>query len=141
MNLIRSLSAPAEWCEEYKTEFPLVLGRDFCGEVVECGSNVKNPRVGDAVWGVTLPSSQGCHAEHVVVPKWLVDTKPDNLDHVSAAAIPYAAMTAHSALTITAEIHPMPSAANAKLNVLVLGASGGVGHLAVQLLKAWNCRV
>jgi NADPH:quinone reductase-like Zn-dependent oxidoreductase len=47
-------------------EFPLTLGRDFAGEVVECGLGVRGIRPGDKVWGVTSPQHQGSHAQFVV---------------------------------------------------------------------------
>lgn len=48
-------------------EFPLILGRDFAGEVVAKGSNVADINVGDVVMGVVAPYEQGCHAEYVTV--------------------------------------------------------------------------
>jgi NADPH:quinone reductase-like Zn-dependent oxidoreductase len=133
----RSLASP---CEDVN-EFPLILGRDFSGEVVDFGRNVSTLKVGQPVWGVSLPSSQGSHADYVKVPSHLVTSKPDQLSLEESAAIPYAAATAFSALTITAEIDPSDLASNAQLRVLVLGGSGGVGHLAIQMLNAWGCQV
>jgi NADPH:quinone reductase-like Zn-dependent oxidoreductase len=47
-------------------EFPMTLGRDFVGEVVECGLGVQGLRPGDQVWGVVAPHQQGSHAEYVL---------------------------------------------------------------------------
>ena len=55
-------------------EFPLTLGREFCGELVQRGmsSELKNLELGDRVWGVAPVQSQGAHAEYVVVPDFCV---------------------------------------------------------------------
>lgn len=54
-------------------EFPLTLGRDFCGEVIAKGVKAsKRLNIGDIVMGVVPPSHQGCHAELVTVPEGLV---------------------------------------------------------------------
>lgn len=54
-------------------EFPLTLGRDFSGEIIAKGVNVKSDlNIGDKVMGVVPPFHQGCHAEFVAVPEGLV---------------------------------------------------------------------
>lgn len=54
-------------------EFPLTLGRDFCGEIIAKGVNVNSDlNIGDVVVGVVPPVNQGCHAEFVTVPEGLV---------------------------------------------------------------------
>lgn len=54
-------------------EFPLTLGRDFCGEIVAKGVTVKSDlKIGDTVMGVVPPFQQGCHAEFVSVSEGLV---------------------------------------------------------------------
>jgi len=56
-------------------EFPLTLGRDFCGEIIAKGVKVKSFDVGDVVMGVVPPFHQGCHSEFVAVPEGLVRYK------------------------------------------------------------------
>jgi len=56
-------------------EFPLTLGRDFCGEIIAKGVKVKSFNVGDVVMGVVPPFQQGCHSEFVAVPAGLVRYK------------------------------------------------------------------
>lgn len=57
-------------------EFPLTLGRDFCGEIVAKGVKVKSDlKIGDTVMGVVPPFQQGCHAEFVSVSEGLVRNK------------------------------------------------------------------
>jgi reticulon-4-interacting protein 1, mitochondrial len=48
-------------------EFPITLGRDFVGEVVECGAQVKDFKIGDKVWGVVPPYRNGSHAQFALV--------------------------------------------------------------------------
>lgn len=69
--------------------------------------------------------------------------KPENVTAVEAASIPYAGLTAWSSLWITGGICYKTLLRNTRMNkpVLVLGGSGGVGTLAIQLLKAWNFKV
>lgn len=99
---------------------------------------------GEHVWGATFPSAaHGSHARLLVVPRFCLARKPRALSHVEAAALPYAGLTAWSALVTTGGLRPTPAAATgAKASkVLLLGGGGGVGSVALQLLAAWGCRV
>lgn len=60
-----------QWALCKPVEFPLVLGRDFVGEIVVKGKNVPSEdlNVGDVIMGVLAPYERGCHAEYVIVPK------------------------------------------------------------------------
>ncbi|XP_059483495.1 reticulon-4-interacting protein 1 homolog, mitochondrial-like [Neocloeon triangulifer] len=117
-------------------EFPVTPGRDFVGEVVECGAQVRHLRIGDVVWGVIPPYRRGAHAQFVQASADHVLRKPENVDDVSAACVPYAGLTAWSALWAPFSEYVWP-----RTKVLVLGGSGGVGSLAVQMLKAFGSRV
>lgn len=120
-------------------EFPLVLGRDFSGRIVAKGLEVGHyVNIGDEVWGALPPHLQGCHAQYVRVNKALVCKKPHNVSLVQAGSVPYAAMTAWSALKVTGDL--CFSTPKGK-RVLILGGSGGVGAAAIQLLKAWGAQV
>jgi len=120
-------------------EFPLVLGRDFSGRVVAKGLGVGHyVNIGDEVWGALPAHLQGCHAQYVRVNKILVCKKPHNLSLVEAGSMPYAAVTAWSALKVTGDL--CFSTPKGK-RVLILGGSGGVGAAAIQLLKAWGAQV
>ena len=119
-------------------KFPMTLGRDFSGVVVSRGSNVNNVREGDEVMGFTpLSSTKGSHSSHVVTDKDCLVLKPQGLSYEEAASLPYAAVTAISAATISAGIFNQ-SPGNSEKNVLVLGSTGGVGSLLVQILKAFG---
>ncbi|KAL0278488.1 UNVERIFIED_CONTAM: hypothetical protein PYX00_000304 [Menopon gallinae] len=120
-------------------EFPLTLGRDFAGIVIRTGHSVGDKvKVGDEVWGVVPPHEQGSHAEEVMVSKNYIEKKPGNISMVEAGSMLYAAITAWSALKITGDIAVVGVRGR---NVLVLGGSGGVGTMAVQMLRNWGAKV
>ncbi len=113
----------------YEDPFPFILGWDVSGIVCEVGSSVTDFKAGDAVYGmVNFPYEGGAYAEYVTAPASHVALKPVTLDHIHAAALPLAALTAWQALFGAAEV-------KAGDKVLVHAAAGGVGHLAVQLVR------
>ncbi|XP_038584708.1 reticulon-4-interacting protein 1 homolog, mitochondrial [Micropterus salmoides] len=119
-------------------EFPLILGRDVSGVIMECGLDVKYFRERDEVWAAIPPWKQGSLAEFVVLSANEVSHKPKSLSHIQAAAIPYVATSAWSALVNTGGL----SKDNCdKKRILILGGSGGVGTFAIQMLKAWGAHV
>ncbi|KAM4625203.1 NAD(P)H oxidoreductase RTN4IP1, mitochondrial [Polymixia lowei] len=120
------------------SEFPLILGRDVSGVIMECGLDVKYFKEGDEVWAAIPPWKQGSLAEFVVLSANEVSHKPKSLSHTEAAAIPYAAATAWSALVNTGGLNKDNCA---KKRTLILGGSGGVGTFAIQMLKAWGAHV
>lgn len=135
-------------CESSNIEFPLILGRDFVGTVVGKGLEIKNSEynVGEKVWGVIPVHHQGCHCEYVTVDKSHVSKKPATLSDVEASAVLYSGLTAWSGLFITGQLAGSTTVlcpnSNAKVKkVLVLGASGGVGSIAVQILRAEGVEV
>ncbi|MCG7205575.1 NADP-dependent oxidoreductase [Streptomyces arenae] len=114
---------------------PFVLGYDVSGTVAAVGPGVTVHRAGDEVFGMLpFPHGLGSHAEYVVAPARPFVRKPEGLDHARAAALPMAGLTAWQALVETAGI-------GAGSRVLVNGAAGGVGHLAVQIAKAHGAYV
>ncbi|KAM4540880.1 NAD(P)H oxidoreductase RTN4IP1, mitochondrial isoform 1-T1 [Fundulus diaphanus] len=119
-------------------EFPLVLGRDVSGVVMECGLDVKYFRERDEVWAAIPPWKQGSLAEFVVLSANEISHKPKSMSHTEAAAIPYVATTAWSALVNTGGLSKDNCASK---RVLILGGSGGVGTFAIQMLKAWGAHV
>jgi len=120
------------------SEFPLILGRDVSGVVVDCGSGVTHFTPGDEVWGAVSPWKQGSLAEFVTLTEYEVSHKPKSLSHIEAASIPYVASTALSAL-VNAGGLCRDNCSNKR--VLITGASGGVGTFSIQLLKAWGAHV
>ena len=100
-----------------------VLGMAFSGVVEQVGPGVSNLAVGDAVCGMT-GASMGAHAELVAVKAAKVVPKPDALSHVDAAGILFGGLTA---------VHFLGDRVAPGAAVLVNGASGAVGSVAVQL--------
>ncbi|MGW6707642.1 NADP-dependent oxidoreductase [Streptomyces sp. NPDC054956] len=110
-------------------EVPIV-GWDVSGTVEAVGPGVTLYRPGDEVYGMpSFPRQAGGYAEYVVGAARHFAPKPASLDHVQAAALPLAALTAWQALVDTAAVAPGQ-------RVLIHAAAGGVGHLAVQIAKA-----
>src|SRR5215469_6447328 len=125
---------PTDWKHRADKRFlpdpPLVLGWDVSGVVEAVGYGVTLFKPGDEVFGMLpYPHGVGSHAEYVTGPARAFARKPANLDHVQAGALPLVALTAWQALNDTAHLR-------AGQRVLIHGAAGGVGHLAVQIAKA-----
>jgi NADPH:quinone reductase-like Zn-dependent oxidoreductase len=112
---------------------PFTVGHEFSGVVAEVGAGVGAFRPGDEVFGWSGPP-EGSHADYVLVPATSIAAKPHSLDHVHTAALPIAGATALQALTKVADVR-------AGQRVLVHGAAGGVGHLAVQIAKSLDAYV
>ncbi len=109
--------------------FPYILGWDISGVVEETGQGVEGFKPGDAVYGmVNFPYGGGGYAEYVSAPAAHVALKPVTVDHIHAAALPLAALTAWQALFDAAGL-------SAGQKVLIHAAAGGVGHLAVQMAR------
>jgi NADPH:quinone reductase-like Zn-dependent oxidoreductase len=108
-----------------------LIGRDFAGTVEAVGKDVRDLRPGDDVFGGK--SGGGSFADYVCVPMG-VARKPANLTFEEAAAVPLAALTALQGLRDHGQLRPGH-------NVLVNGASGGVGTFAVQIAKALEAQV
>ena len=114
---------------------PFVLGWDASGTVEAIGLGVTLFKPGDEVFGLLpFPQGHGAYAEYVVGPARAFVRKPDELDHVHAAAIPMVGLTAWQALVDTAGVKKGS-------RVLINGAAGGIGHLAVQIAKARGAHV
>jgi NADPH:quinone reductase-like Zn-dependent oxidoreductase len=105
---------------------PTIPGGDVSGFVDTVGAGVTDFSVGDPVYGVI--GRTGAYAEYVVAPVAVFAPKPSTLDHVHAAAVPLAALTAWQMLFELAQLR-------AGQRVLVHAAAGGVGGFAVQLAK------
>ena len=113
---------------------PAGVGNDFTGHVEAVGDGVRRLRVGDAVWGLMPHLTFGSTADYVVVPERLLAPAPHNISLVDAAALPSVGTTALTALTD--KVHLQQGQ-----RLLVRGASGGVGSIAVQLGRALGAHV
>jgi NADPH:quinone reductase-like Zn-dependent oxidoreductase len=118
----------------FNLTMPAILGLDVSGVIEEAGAGVTAFQRGDNVYTRTALGRDGAFAEYVAVSAEDVVTKPQSLDHIHAAALPHVFLTAWQALVETAEL-------SAGQTVLIHGASGGVGHVAVQLAKARGAKV
>ena len=114
---------------------PMILGWDVSGTVEALAPDVTEFHEGDAVYGmIRFPQSGATYAEYVAAPVAHLAHKPATIDHIHAAAVPLAGLTAWQALFEKAHL-------TAGQTVLILGAAGGVGHLAVQLAKSQGAYV
>ncbi|MGB5973448.1 MAG: NAD(P)-dependent alcohol dehydrogenase [Nodosilinea sp.] len=111
-----------------------VIGFDVAGTVEAVGRNVTCFQVGDDVFGDLSECGFGAFAEYAHATEAALALKPSNLTFEEAAAVPGAAMTALQALRDIGNVQPGQQ-------VLVNGASGGVGSYAVQIAKAFGAEV
>jgi len=115
-------------------KLPATPGFDLSGTIVETGSAVQDYKVGDEVYSRSNKNPGQAAAEFIALDPSYIALKPKNLDHNEAAAIPLAALTALQALRDKGGLKEGQS-------LLVNGASGGVGHFAVQIAKALGAHV
>jgi NADPH:quinone reductase-like Zn-dependent oxidoreductase len=113
---------------------PLICGRDFAGQIVEVGTEVRDVKVGDQIIGVVPPAWQGSHAEYVLTNEDCIALKPSSVDAPKATANVYALATLWTTFKLAC-IQPRDAKG---LRVLIHGGSGGVGTTAIQMLRAWN---
>lgn len=114
---------------------PDILGWDVAGEVVEVGVGVTRFAVGDRVFGMPrFPGRANAYAEYVVAGSREVARIPDGIDDVTAGGTPLAGLTAWQAIVDTLHVKEGD-------RVLIHAASGGVGHLAVQIAKSRGAEV
>jgi NADPH:quinone reductase-like Zn-dependent oxidoreductase len=113
---------------------PLTLGSDLSGIVEVAGSNVRQFRPGDAVYGATNPQFIGAYAEYALASAGMIARKPDSLNFDEAASAPVVAVTAWQMLFDYAK-------AQAGQSVLIHGAAGNVGAYAVQLARQAGLRI
>lgn len=116
-----------------KAILPAVPGVDLAGVVVLIGEGVVNFKVGDEVYGLTggIGGIQGSLAEYAAVDAELLALKPANISMEAAAAIPLTFITAWEGLVDRAQV-------SKNKTVLIHGAAGGVGHLALQIAIAFG---
>ena len=115
--------------------FPYVLGTDGAGTVAAVGEDVKDFKEGDRVYAAELANPKGgFYAEYAVIKAENVSLIPGGLNVEQAAVLPSDGLTALAGLEGVLHLQPDES-------VMIFGASGGIGHLAVQLAKRLGARV
>lgn len=116
-------------------EPPMTIGWDVAGTVTAVGVGVTRFRVGDEVLGMPwFPREAGAYAEYVTAPSRHFVGKPHTLSFEEAAALPLAGLTAWQVVVDAISVQDGD-------DVLIHGAAGGVGHLAVQIAKARGATV
>ncbi|MBK4735005.1 zinc-dependent alcohol dehydrogenase family protein [Noviherbaspirillum pedocola] len=117
-------------------ELPAIIGTDLAGVVVDVGDGVTDFKPGDEVYGLTggVRGLPGTLAEYAAVDARLLAPKPANLSMREAAALPLVFLTAWEGLVDRAGVH-------GGQRVLVQGGAGGVGHVAVQIARAFGADV
>jgi NADPH:quinone reductase-like Zn-dependent oxidoreductase len=115
--------------------FPVVLGDDFSGVVVESPYAAHPLQPGTEVFGMGMvPRMGGAYAEYLSVSGLSVIRKPSTLSHVEAAGVPLAALTAWGMVVETAKAHEGQ-------RILIHAGAGGVGHFAVQFAAYFGAHV
>ena len=118
-----------------KNEFPAgangILGWDAVGEVVGLGEGVEHFSLGDKVWYAGDLTRDGSNAQYQVVDERIISLAPSSLTDAEAAALPLTALTAWEMLFERFGLTQESSG-----NLLIIGGAGGVGSIAIQLLKA-----
>lgn len=114
-----------------KDQSPVVLGWDASGVVVKVGADVSNFRTGDEVYYAGDLNKAGSYAELQAVDARIVALKPKSLSYSEAAALPLTGLTAYEALIENGSFD-----LSAGTNTLIIGGAGGVGSMAIQIIKA-----
>ena len=109
-------------------DFPSIPGRDLSGVVAALGSGVDGLAVGDEVYGTAEAARDGSHAEYVAVNAGSLAAKPRTIDHVEAASLPIAGLSAWTGLVAAGKLADGEQ-------VLIHAGAGGVGSLAIQLAR------
>ncbi len=115
-------------------QLPLIPGWDVSGTVAATGTSVSGFKEGDEVFGMLDLTRDGAYAEYAIARATDMARKPATINHVNAASLPIAALTAWQALFDVARLAPGQT-------VLIHGAAGGVGHFAVQFAKGKGAHV
>lgn len=112
---------------------PVVLGWDAVGEIVETGDNVSRFKTGDKVWYAGAINRPGTNSEFHLVDARIVGHAPKSIETAAAAALPLTTLTAQEMIFDRLKVtDPVPGAANA---IVIIGGAGGVGSIAIQLLR------
>ncbi len=128
VNLLDAKIASGEFKLLLPYRFPLVLGNDVAGVVVQVGSRVRQFKPGDEVYARPDKDRIGTFAEFIAMNEADVAIKPAELSMEEAASIPLVGLTAWQALVEMAELKPGQK-------VLIQAGTGGVGTFAIQLAK------
>ncbi len=115
-------------------QFPLILGHDCAGEVVQVGEDVTQFKVGDRIFSRPRNGRIGTFAEFIAIDQSEAALMPPNLNYHEAASLPLVALTSWQALVDVAQLKP-------RQQLLIPAGSGGVGTFAIQLAKHLGAEV
>jgi NADPH:quinone reductase-like Zn-dependent oxidoreductase len=115
-------------------EFPIILGWDVAGIIVETGRNVTDFKVGDRVFSRPATTRKGTYAEFVSVDSNLLALMPEEMSFEEAASIPLAGLTAWQCLVDFGNVKNGDK-------VLIHAGAGGVGIFAIQIAKSLGAYV
>ncbi|WP_223701658.1 NADP-dependent oxidoreductase [Sutcliffiella deserti] len=115
-------------------EFPIILGWDAAGVIVEVGSNITNFKVGDRVFARPATTNRGTYAEYLSVDANLLAKMPEEMSFEEAASIPLAGLTAWQCLVDFGNIQEGEK-------VLIHAGAGGVGIFSIQIAKSFGAYV
>lgn len=118
-----------------RLEEPLILGWDACGEVVSVGEGVQNFKPGDMVISAGDISRQGCYAQYQLLDERITGHKPVGLSNEEAATLPLTTLVAWESLFDRLEI---PNERTDKPALLIIGAAGGLGSMAIQFARQFS---
>lgn len=129
----RAYDGVKQWI--FGEQSPVILGWDIAGTITEVGAEVTTLKVGDEVFGMVNFFGQGnAYAEYVAAPATHLGLLPKEVSFTEGAAVAMVGSTAYQALVDVAKVKQGDK-------VLVHAASGGVGHMAVQIAKAYGAYV
>ncbi len=128
LNLLDSKIKSGEFKMILPYQFPLILGHDAAGTVIQVGKNVKLFKVGDPVYARPADFHIGTFAEYIAINENDVALKPKNISMEEAASIPLVALTVWQALVEIGNVQKGQK-------VFIQAGSGGVGTIAIQLAK------
>ena len=119
-----------------KLQFPVTLGSDFSGVIVDIGENVSDFKIGDDVYGqaAVFGGGTGAFAKILAASVDKITSKPKDADFLEAAALPLIGVSALQALETHMEL-------KSKQKILIHGGAGGIGHIAIQLAKSLDAYV
>lgn len=110
-------------------QFPIILGWDAAGVIVEKGNKVEGFKLGDRVFAKPQTTANGTYAEYTATEWDLIAKIPDNISFEEAASIPLATLTAWQCLVDLGQL-------KSGQKVLIHAGAGGVGSMAIQIAKS-----
>ncbi|MGR3810504.1 NAD(P)-dependent alcohol dehydrogenase [Jiulongibacter sp. NS-SX5] len=111
-----------------------IPGIEYAGVIEAVGEDVTDFRIGQRVFGDTSSEKWGTMAEYICLSPEAVQLIPDQIDDITAAALPHASLLAYQSLITIGEL-------NRGMKILINGGGGGMGTFAVQLAKFYDCHI